>query len=183
MKTAKKAAAVAAVLFLAGACQYAPENIAPVSGFDLNRYSGQWYEIARIDFFFEKGLSNVTAHYSLNEDGSVKVVNRGFDVRKSEWKEAVGKAKFRGDSSVGALKVSFFGSFYAGYNVVAVEEDYSSALVCGKNTGYLWILSRTPSVSEEVKTRYLNLAKALDYDTGRLVWVEHDQSEAAVSAE
>lgn len=166
----------ASVLFLAG-CTMVPENVTPVRDFDANRYLGKWYEIARFDFFFEKGLNNVTAEYSLNEDGTVRVVNRGYRYEKQKWKEAVGKAKFRESPQVGALKVSFFGPFYAGYNVIAVENDYSYALVCGKNDGYLWILGRTPQIPEEVKTRYLEMATGLGFDVSRLIWVDHTLSE------
>lgn len=158
-------------------CSMVPENVTPVSEFDSARYLGKWYEIARFDFFFEKGLNNVTAEYSLNEDGTVRVVNRGYDYGKQKWKESVGKAKFRESPQVGALKVSFFGPFYAGYNVIAVEDDYSYALVCGKNYDYLWILGRTPQIPEEIKTRYLEMASGFGFDVSRLVWVEHTSAE------
>ena len=165
------------LIALMAGCTMIPANVTPVADFDSARYLGRWYEIARFDFFFEKGLNNVTAEYSLNEDGTVRVVNRGYHYGKQKWKESVGKAKFRENPQVGALKVSFFGPFYAGYNVIAVEDDYSYALVCGKNDDYLWILGRIPQIPEEIKARYLDMAAELGFDVSRLIWVEHTSAE------
>lgn len=155
-------------------CASIPEGITPVEDFSLESYLGTWYEIARFDFRFEKDLSHVTATYSLNEDGTVKVVNTGYNTKKDKWQEALGKAHFRGDNTVGALEVSFFGPFYTGYNVLKIDQEYTTALVGGKNFDYLWILSRTPEISEEVKQEYLEYAQALGYDVSNLVWVEQD---------
>lgn len=155
-------------------CASIPEGITPVEDFSLESYLGTWYEIARFDFRFEKDLSHVTATYSLNEDGTVKVVNTGYNTKKDKWQEALGKACFRGDNTVGALEVSFFGPFYTGYNVLKIDQEYTTALVGGKNFDYLWILSRTPEISEEVKQEYLEYAQALGYDVSNLVWVEQD---------
>lgn len=157
------------------ACATIPEGAKSVTSFDKNKYLGKWYEIARLDFKFEKGLNNTTADYSVNKDGSIRVQNRGFDYKKMEWKEAIGKAKFRKDPSIASLKVSFFGPFYGSYNVIALDEKYRYALVCGKNIDYLWILSRETNIPEEVMQNYLKIAESLGYETNDLIWVEHDR--------
>ncbi|WP_262711135.1 lipocalin family protein [Pedobacter frigidisoli] len=128
-----------------------------------------------MDFKFEKNLNNVTATYSLKDDGAIKVDNRGYNYVKKEWKQSVGKAKFVNNSDEGRLKVSFFGPFYAGYNVIQIDEDYQFALIAGNNLDYLWILARKPSIPENVKAEYLKKAQALGYDTSTLVWTKHDQ--------
>src|SRR5690606_20231933 len=112
--------------------------------------------------------------YSLNKKGDVLVLNSGYDYKKDQWKKADGLAKFRGDKDVAELKVSFFGPFYAGYNVVALDENYQYALIMGKNLDYLWILSRTKDIPEAVKTDYLKIAGEIGYDTAKLIWVKHD---------
>ncbi|MBS7332216.1 MAG: lipocalin family protein [Weeksellaceae bacterium] len=167
--------ALSTLLFLSSCSVKVPEHVKPVSYFNSKDYSGKWYEIARFDFKYEKDMSNVTAEYTINEDGSIKVVNRGFDYIKNEWKEKIGKAKFNGPITQGALKVSFFGPFYAGYNVVAMDPNYQTALVFGESTDYIWILSRTKTISEETKQNYLKKAKEAGYDLDRLVWTEHDK--------
>ena len=144
-----------------------------IDSFDLDRYLGKWYEIARFDFTFERNLSQVTAEYSMNKDGSVKVVNRGFNYAKDDWQEAVGRARFRGNPTVGALEVSFFGPFYGGYNIIALDENYQYALVAGKDLNYLWILSRTPTMPSDILTEYLILAESLGFDIDNLVWTVH----------
>ncbi len=166
------------VVFSFSACSSIPEKATPVSNFDVEKYKGLWYEIARIDFKHEKNMDNVTAQYSLNKDGSVKVFNSGYDYKKQEWEKAEGKAKFRGAKDVGALKVSFFGPFYSGYNVIALDDSYKYALVAGKNLDYLWILSRTKDIPETVKNEYLEQAKQIGYDTTRLIWVKHDRDDS-----
>lgn len=160
---------------LLSSCATIPEGAKPITSFDKGKYLGKWYEIARLDFRFEKGLNNTTANYGVNDDGTIRVQNRGFDYKKSEWKEAIGKAKFREDPSIASLKVSFFGPFYGSYNVIAIDEEYRYALVCGKNLDYLWILSRETSIPEEVKQNYLKIATDLGYKTTDLIWVEHDR--------
>lgn len=161
-----------AVLTLAG-CATIPEKASAVKDFDLERYLGRWYEIARMDFRFEKDMNNTTADYSLDGDGTVKVVNSGYNYVKNEFSTAVGKAKFRGGTDVAELKVSFFGPFYASYNVIALDPEYRYALVAGKNTDYLWILSRTPDMPDDVINSYLETAAQAGYDVSKLVWVEH----------
>ncbi len=151
-----------------------PPNAVAVKPFFLNKYLGKWYEIARIDFKHEKGLNNVTATYSLNKDGSVKVDNKGYDFEKITWKNSIGKAKFVGDKNEAKLKVSFFGPFYSGYNVIAIDNDYKYALVAGESLDYLWILSRKTTIPDETKEAYLAIATKAGYDVSRLNWIEHN---------
>jgi len=145
-----------------------------VTPFDKEKYLGKWYEIARMDFKFERNLNNTTANYSVNTDGCIKVENRGFNYKTKVWKEAIGKAKFAGDPNVAMLKVSFFGPFYAGYNVIALDKDYKYALIAGQNLKYLWLLSREMTIPEDIKLSYLKIAENLGYNTPKLVWVAQD---------
>ncbi len=153
-------------------CQTIPSTAKVVHDFDVDRYLGTWYEIARIDFKYEKDLIYTTATYSKNENGSIAVLNRGYNKVKDEWKEAEGKAKFVDKTDEAKLKVSFFGPFYAGYNVVALDVEYKYALVAGKNLDYLWILSREKEIPESVKQNYLNVARGIGYDVSKLLWIK-----------
>ena len=146
-------AAVAATGTLLIGCTGIPDGTEPVTGFELERYLGEWYEIARLDHSFEEGLDCVTATYSLRDDGGVKVINRGYNLEAQAWDEAEGRAYFIDDESVGRLKVSFFGPFYGGYNVLELDDDYQWALVAGPNRDYLWILARTPTLEGDVEQR------------------------------
>ncbi len=158
---------------LFSACSTIPEGVVAIKPFDKEKYLGRWYEIARFDFTFERNLNNTTAEYSVNDDGTLKVVNRGYNYEKKQWKEASGIAKFAGASDVAMLKVSFFRPFYGGYNVIALDKDYRYALVCGNNLSYLWILSRETTIPEDIKQNYLTVAKKLGFNTSALIWVEH----------
>lgn len=158
-------------------CSTIPEGITAVTPFDKSKYLGKWYEIARIDFKYEKDLNNTTAEYSLNPDGTIKVLNKGYNTVKKEWSEAVGKAKFVGDDNIAMLKVSFFGPFYGGYNVIALDDDYQFALVAGANFKYLWILSRETTIPEGIKDLYLKIAEESGFDTSQLLWIEHNDQE------
>ena len=158
-------------IFLSG-CVNIPDNIEPVRGFDVNRYLGKWYEIARLDHTFERGLEKVTAEYSLRDDNGIKVANRGFNPESNKWKEATGKAYFIADTNIGRLKVSFFGPFYGGYNIIELDKDYSYSLICGPNKNYLWILSRKPEIEELIKVELIKKAKALGFDTDKLIFVK-----------
>jgi apolipoprotein D and lipocalin family protein len=161
---------------LAG-CTGIPEGTQPVKDFELGRYLGTWYEIARMDHRFERGLSDVTAEYRLKDDGGVRVLNRGYNTDKETWKEAEGKAYFLGDSTIGQLKVSFFGPFYASYNIIALDKDaYQWSLVTGPDKDYLWILSRTPGLDPSVTDRLVKLAKSLGYKTDELIFVSQDKN-------
>ena len=162
-----------------GGCLGIPEDVEPVQGFALDRYLGTWYEIARMDHSFERGLSNVSAEYSPRDGGGVTVVNRGYDVLKGKWKDAVGKAFFIGDPSIGQLKVSFFGPFYGAYNIVALDQDaYQWSLVVGPDTGYLWILARNTELDETTMDQILTTARSYGFNTGKLLYVEHDENQA-----
>lgn len=156
-------------------CSTIPKEATAVSPFYKEKYLGKWYEIARFDFRFERGLNNTTAEYSLNENGTIKVTNRGYNPLKNEWKQAVGKAKFVGPDTVAMLKVSFFGPFYGGYNVIAIDEEYKYALVSGKSLKSLWFLSREKSVPDQIKENYLNIAEEIGFNTSDLLWIEHDK--------
>ncbi|MHA4893321.1 lipocalin family protein [Pedobacter sp. PWIIR3] len=169
--------AIGACAILFEACKVTiPKGATAVKPFEKEKYLGKWYEIARMDFKFEKNLSNVTAEYSAAEEGLIKVKNRGFDTVKNAWKESVGKAKSVRDPREARLKVSFFGPFYAGYNVIAIDKEYRYALVAGNNLKYLWILSRTPNIPESVKENYLKKASALGYATNELIWTVQDKN-------
>lgn len=157
-------------------CHTIPEKAKSVRNFDVDRYLGNWYEIARLDNRFEKDLDNAIAQYSLDEDGNVHVRNSGYNTLTEEWKHVDGTAKFRGDKQTADLEVSFFGPFYSGYNVLAVDSNYQYALVAGKNLDYLWILSREKSIPDEVKASYLKLAQAVGYATEKLLWVKQDRN-------
>lgn len=174
----KRIPALAALLTLPAlltGCLGMPQGVRPVTGFELDRYLGKWYEITRLDHSFERGLTRVTAEYSLREDGGVRVVNRGYSAAKQEWKEATGKAYFVEGQDSGYLKVSFFGPFYGSYVVFELDEaDYQYAFISGPDTSYLWLLARTPSVSDELLQRFRERAGALGFDTDALILVEQD---------
>lgn len=171
----KPFALLTTLLLLLTGCTGLPKGIEPVTGFDQDRYLGTWYEIARLDHSFERGLSQVTAEYTLNDDGSIKVINRGYNAEQGEWKEAQGRAKFVGDSDVGHLKVSFFGPFYASYVVFELDDDYSTAYITGYNRNYLWLMSRTPEVSKEVLETFKARAVAEGFELGELIVVEQSR--------
>lgn len=150
------------------------QGVYGVNNFDLSKYLGKWYEIARYDTWFEKDMDRTQAFYSLNEDGTVRVENSGYDFNKNKWKTSVGKAKFRGDKDVGDLKVSFFGPFYSDYTILALDSEYKYSLVVGNTTDYLWILSRTKTIPEDVKNQFLSMAREFGFDTAKLVWVNQN---------
>lgn len=156
-------------------CATIPNGAIAVKPFDKERYLGKWYEIARKDFKYERGLNNTTAEYSLNNDGTIKVDNQGYNIMKGEWTQAIGKAKFVGEANIAMLKVSFFGPFYSGYNVIAIDDEYKYALVAGKSLKYLWILSREVNIPEEIKDKYLKIAEEIGYNIDDLIWVEHNK--------
>ena len=154
-------------------CTGIPKGVSPVKKFDETRYLGKWYEIARLDHSFERGLSKVTADYALMSDGGIEVINRGFSVTQNKWKEAKGKAYFVGARNEGHLKVSFFGPFYGSYIIFDLDqENYQYAFISGYNTSYLWLLSRTPTVSEEVKEQFVKKSKELGFNTNDLIFAE-----------
>jgi len=162
-------------LVLICGCTGLPKNVVPVDNFDADRYLGTWYEIARLDHRFERGLSNVTATYSVRKDGGLVVKNRGYSDAKEQWQEATGKAYFVRDKAVGHLKVSFFGPFYGSYAVFELDKpDYQYAFVSGNTNKYLWMLSRTPQVSDELYEQFKARATDLGFNTSQLIKVKHD---------
>lgn len=156
-------------------CTGLPDNVTPVKDFELKRYLGQWYEIARLDHSFERNLVKVTAEYSMRPDGGVKVVNSGYNPKSGGWEEAEGKAYFVASPDVGYLKVSFFGPFYGSYVVIDLDKaNYSYALVGGPDYSYLWILARTPRLDNKIQQRLIAKAKALGYETDKLIFVSQE---------
>ncbi|MFM9835499.1 MAG: lipocalin family protein [Methylophilaceae bacterium] len=162
------------------ACMGVPQNVTVVNGVNASQYLGTWYEIARLDHSFERGLEQVTASYSKNADGSIKVINRGFNTEKQVWKEAEGKAYFvekpNADGSyIGKLKVSFFGPFYGAYNIIALDKShYDHVMICGPDKDYLWILSRKPALAEPIKQALVDEAKKLGFATEKIIYVKQN---------
>lgn len=171
----------ALILFLSG-CSLGPApGVKPVTGFDLARYTGTWYEVARLDHRFERGLADVSATYRVQADGSVEVRNRGFDVARDEWREAIGRAVFIGAPTTGSLKVSFFGPFYGGYHVVELDPDYRWALVLGPDRDYAWILARDKALPASVRERLSAAAGVAGIDTSAWVWVTQTRADPVLA--
>lgn len=161
--------------FLLIGCLSIPQDIAPVDGFELDKYLGKWYEIARLNHSFERGLDQVTAEYSLRDDGGVRVINKGFSAADNKWKEAEGKAYFARGQQEGYLKVSFFGPFYGAYIVFDLDkENYQYAFVTSYDKSYLWLLARMPTVSEELIHRFVQQSSALGFATDQLIFPEQN---------
>lgn len=159
------------IITLLAGCTGIPEGITVVDGFEINRYLGTWYEIARLDHRFERGLENISATYTLRDDGGVDVLNKGWDTKAGEWHEAQGKAYFVGQPDKGRLKVSFFGPFYGGYNIIELDKkDYAYSMVSGPDRSYLWILSRTKHLPETTLQALIGRAKALGFATDKLIF-------------
>ncbi|WP_422452303.1 lipocalin family protein [Endozoicomonas sp. ALC066] len=168
-----KLIACLAMFALLSGCTGIPEHVKPVKPFDIEKYMGKWFEIARLDHSFERGLSQVTAEYTLQRDGSVKVINSGYSEKDDEYRQATGTAKFVRHSYEGYLKVSFFGPFYGSYVIFELDQkDYQYAFVSGYNKHYLWLLSRTPEVSQKLKERFIQQSAKLGFDTDQLIWVK-----------
>lgn len=163
------------MLLIFTGCVETPKHVTPVQNFELNRYLGTWYEIARLDHSFERGLEKITATYSLREDGGVKVINRGYETEDKTWSEAQGKAYFADDSHTGFLKVSFFGPFYGAY--VVMDTDYETyTMISGPDHSYFWILSRTPNLDKATLERLINKAKEAGFDTKALIFVDQREN-------
>lgn len=161
------------LLGISGCSVSPPEGVRAVAPFELERYLGTWYEIARLDHSFERNLDNVTAEYALRPDGAIEVRNSGINKKTGERKEAVGIAKPIGEPDVASLKVSFFRPFYSGYHVVALDQDYQWAMVLGQSRKYFWILARDTTLPAGVQAQLLEQARALGVDVSALIWVEH----------
>lgn len=158
--------AIAAMLF--AGCESAKLNNSTVKSVDLKRYLGNWYEIARYDHSFERGMEYVMAHYTLRDDGKIDVLNTG--IKDGRAKDAKGIAKTT--DQPGLLRVSFFGPFFSDYRILLLDEDYQYVLVGGSTNRFLWILSRTPQLDEATLSLILAEADRRGYDTTRLLWVK-----------
>lgn len=166
---------IVSLLSLSVGCTTLPEQVKPVDHFELSRYLGTWYEIARLDHRFERGLTRVQAQYALNADGSVQVINRGYDPVRQRWQQATGVAKFMGSSDTGLLKVSFFRPFYGTYAVFALDQaNYQYAVISGPSHDYLWILARTPTLTDPLKQQLVEKAQAAGFDTQQLIFVAQE---------
>lgn len=144
-----------------------------VKELDIDKYLGKWYEIARYDHRFERGLVGVTATYSFREDGKIKVVNAGYkNASDGERSEAIGKAKIPDSHVPAQLKVSFFWFFYADYYVLELDKDYQWAVIGSSSDKYLWILSRTPQMAPDTYNDLLERLRQRGYDTSKLLKVE-----------
>lgn len=172
MRLWSKLSVIIATLLSVACSVTPPKDVKIVDNFQLPRYLGTWYEIARLDHSFERGLDRVTANYSLRDDGGVKVINRGYNTKKQQWQESIGKAYFIGSPQQASLKVSFFGPFYGGYNVIDLDDEYQHALIAGPNREYLWILSRTPTIDNQTRDRLVAIAKNYGFPVEQLIWVE-----------
>lgn len=164
------------LLFVVSACTGLPDGVESVDSVEPERYLGTWYEIARLDHSFERGMNNVTATYTKRDDGGINVLNKGFRVEEGEWDQAEGKAYPLEEGDWSQLKVSFFGPFYGGYNVIALDDDYQWAMVAGPNRGYLWILARSPDIDQAVVDELVAQAASLGFATEELIFVEHGES-------
>ena len=163
---------IAVCYFLSG-CLAVPDGIEPVDNFELNRYLGDWYEIARLDHSFERGLEAVKAEYSLRDDGGIRVINSGRDSKSQVAQQAEGRAYFVEEPNLGHLKVSFFGPFFGSYVIFELDENYQYAFISGNSRDYLWLLARTPEVSEELIDQFISRASLLGFDTSQLIFVTH----------
>jgi len=162
------------LLSLLSACTGLPEGLTPVTGFELQRYLGQWYEIARLDQSFERGLTDIRAEYSLRDDGGIRVINSGYSSEQGGRKAAEGKAYFVDRADIGRLRVSFFGPFYGAYNIIALDKtDYQWVVICGPDRDYLWILSRTPHMDEATLQNLIKQAQELGFTTKQLIFDQH----------
>jgi apolipoprotein D and lipocalin family protein len=174
---------VGIISLIMSGCMGMPRLVTPVKEFELEKYLGTWYEIARLDHSFERGLSQVSAVYSLRDDGGVSVRNSGYSAGTDEWKGVEGKAYFVNSEDEGYLRVSFFGPFYSSYVIFGLDqENYTYAFVSGYNTSYLWLLSRAPTVDEKIITKFIQSAHDSGFDTDQLIFVEQDRNTKAYRA-
>lgn len=169
---------VISLALLSLSCATGKSPAEPVRGFDADRYLGRWYEVARLPHRFERGLTDVTAEYSRNENGSIRVANRGWSSSKGEWRTVDGRARFTTTPDVGQLEVSFFGPFYGLYTVAELDPEYRWAMVVGPGSGYFWILSRTPELDESTVGRLIETAGELGIDTSKIERVTHDRRDS-----
>jgi apolipoprotein D and lipocalin family protein len=168
----------ALVLAVLAGCTGRPEGIEPVRSFDVSRYRGEWFEVMRLDHRFERGLTHVSALYTPRADGTIGVVNKGFDPQGCRWKQAEGRAVLQEGPDTASLSVSFFPPFAGGYHVFSLDRrNYAWAMVAGPTRDYLWILARRPDLDPSVRNRLVAEAKALGFPVERLILVEHGPRE------
>ncbi len=150
-----------AVCLLLSGCGQGSLDIPTIPDFNLEKYMGKWYEVARIDNRFQRNMIDVTANYTLKKNGVVEVFNRGYNTKKERW----GDAKARGTTTKipNLLKVSFFPLTSGNYWVVYVDDNYSVAVVSGGDPEYLWILSREPNISEELLNNLIEKGVAVGH--------------------
>lgn len=170
---------IVVLCLLLAACAEMPKGANVVKSVDANQYLGTWYEIVRLDHSFERDLEQVTAQYSKQADGTIKVINRGFNVKKNEWKEAVGSAYFvdalnADGTNTGKLKVSFFGPFYGNYNIITLDKPYYNYAMVSGGRDYLWILARTPQLAYPIKQHLISQAKNWGFETSKLIFVKQN---------
>jgi apolipoprotein D and lipocalin family protein len=159
---------------LISSCLSVPDGVEPIQNFELDRYLGRWYEIARLDHSFERGLDGVTAEYSLRDDGGIRVINSGRDIESGKTQQAEGRAYFVDKSNIGHLKVSFFGPFFGSYVIFDLDqEDYQYAFVAGNTTDYLWLLARDPVVSDDILRNFKDKASKFGFNTEELIFIKH----------
>lgn len=167
---------LALVLLMTGCEEKKPQKVTPVENFKLNEYLGTWYEIARLEHRFEKGMEAISATYSMREDGGVKVLNKGYKTKEKEWNKAEGKAYFVQGPDKGFLKVSFFGPFYGSY--IVMDTDYKTyTMISGPDLSYFWILSRTPTLDEKIVNRLLVQAKEAGFDIDKLIYPDQSKND------
>ncbi|MFC1659662.1 lipocalin family protein [Pseudomonadota bacterium] len=150
------------------------EEVQVVQNFNLNKYLGTWYEIARLDHKFEKGLEKVSANYSLDKKGRIIVFNQGYNPKKDKWKSVKGKAKLidKSNPNIGKLKVSFFWPFYGDYNIIVLDKNYQYAIVTGRSKNYLWILSRNKKMDKKTLKKLVANTKKMGFETEDLIYVK-----------
>jgi len=170
-----KKLACALFMLLTVGCTGIPDGVRAIRNFQAERYLGVWYEIARLDHSFERGLDHVSATYTLRKDGGIDVLNRGYNPQTGEWKEAQGKAYFIGKRDEGRLKVSFFGPFYGAYNIIALDQEhYQYALVCGPDRSYLWVLARDKKPASQTLRQLVGMAAKMGFRTEDLIYVSQE---------
>jgi apolipoprotein D and lipocalin family protein len=161
------------VMLLAGlsGCGGVPRGLQPVQNFDLRRFEGHWYEIARLDHRYERGLTRVSIDYRALPDDRVEIDSRGYDTIRREWRSQNGIARFQGSRNEASLEVSFLDAFHSGYNVLYIDPGYRYALVAGSNRHYFWLLSRTPQLDSSVIESLLARARVWGFDTAALHYI------------
>lgn len=141
---------------------------------DLTRYIGRWHEIARYPHSFEDGCSSVTADYTLQEDGSIHVLNQcRLGEQANKIKKAEGRAKVVDKRTNAKLKVSFFWPFYGDYWILDLDENYQYAVVGEPSRKYVWILSRTPEMESDLYEELVSKIRQSGYDPAKLIKTEH----------